>query len=149
MNVGEACNRSVAFIGHQESAFDAARLMRELHVGDLVVVRETNDKRIPVGIVTDRDLVLEVLAQGVDPASVEVIDLATTGRLVTGGADEPLEVALERMRGHGVRRLPVVNASGGLVGILTADDVLELIADELTEIVRLVGLQRKREERLR
>lgn len=149
MNVGEACNRSVAFIGQQESALQAARLMRELHVGDLVIVRETDDKRIPVGIVTDRDLVLEIVAQGIDPASVEVVDLATDGRLVTAEVNEPLELALERMRGHGVRRLPVVNSSGGLVGILAADDVLELIAEELNDIIRLASIQRKREERLR
>lgn len=149
MNVGEACNRSVIFIDQQESAFEAARQMREFHVGDVVIVHEANGKRIPVGIVTDRDLALEIVAQGVDPASVAALDLVTGERLVTADNDEPLEVALERMRAHGVRRLPVVNSNGVLIGILTADDVLDLLTEQLTDIVRLVVTQRKREERLR
>lgn len=149
MNVGEACNRSVIFLDQQESAFEAAKLMRQFHVGDVVIVRDTNGKRIPVGIVTDRDLALEIIAQGVDPAAVAALDLVTGERLVTADTDEPLEIALERMRAHGVRRLPVVNSSGVLIGILTADDILDLLTEQLADIVRLVVAQRKREERLR
>lgn len=149
MNAGEACTRSVVYIGQKESALEAARLMRRFHVGDVVIVRENGERRVPVGIVTDRDLTLEVLALEIDPDSVEVGDLVTGGQLITARADEPVDAALGRMRDHGVRRLPVVDAQGGLVGILSTDDALELLAEELDGVVELVGRQRRREEHLR
>lgn len=149
MNVGEACTRSVVYIGEKESALEAARLMRRFHVGDVVIVRENGDRRIPVGIVTDRDLALEVMAVEVDPNSVEVGDLVTSTRLVTVHADEDVDAALELMRDHGVRRLPVVDAEGTLIGILSTDDALEFVAEELDDVVELVGRQRRREEQLR
>lgn len=149
MNVGEACTRSVVFIEEKESALEAARLMRRFHVGDVVIVRENAERRVPVGIVTDRDLALEVLALEIDPDSVEVGDLLTSNRLITARADEDLEAALERMRNHGVRRLPVVDAGGTLIGILSTDDALEFLAEELDDVVELVGRQRRREEQLR
>lgn len=149
MKVGEACNRSVVVVEEDESALAAAKLMREYHVGDLVIVRSTGSPRVPVGIVTDRDLVLEVLALEVDPDSVEVKDLVTSERLVTASEDDEFDSAVQMMRDYGVRRLPVVNDDGSLVGILTADDSLEIVCDELQGIVHLELTQSRREQRAR
>lgn len=144
MTVGELCNRAVVFAREEETVREAARRMRDMHVGDLVIVREEDGRRVPVGIVTDRDLVVGPLAAG------SVTDAATLGevmgpRLVTATEREDLSAALERMRVHGIRRLPVVDEVGALQGILTVDDALEFLDQELAAIARLVIREQKRE----
>ena len=101
------------------SVIEAARVMREKRVGCLVVVREGR----PVGVVTDRDLALRVLAEGRDPRTSTVADIVTYDRIVVSIGDA-LETVLEKMRVHGVRRLPIVSAEGKVVGVVTADDVM-------------------------
>lgn len=149
MKAGEACNRSVVVVVEDESALAAAKLMREFHVGDLVIVRRTGSHRLPVGVVTDRDLVLEILAMEVAPDAVEVGDLVTAARLITVHESEEFDVAVQRMRDHGIRRLPVIDDAGSLVGIITADDVLEILAGELQDVVHLALTQSRRERRSR
>jgi CBS domain-containing protein len=139
----------VVVIEHTESAWSAAKMMREHHVGDVIIVRSENGRRIPVGIVTDRDLALEVVAQDVDPHEVLANDLFTAGRLITASVDDDLEETLETMRANGIRRIPVLGRDGTLAGILTVDDMLDLLSEQLTGIVHLVGLQRTREEHRR
>lgn len=146
MKIGEACTRSVVVIDEVESAAAAARLMRKHHVGDVVVVRVEKKRQIPVGIVTDRDLALEVVAQDVDPHSIRAGDLCTPGRLVTAEVDDDLEDTLYAMRTHGVRRMPVLNRNGTLAGIFTVDDLLDLLAEQLNGVVHLVSVQRTQEE---
>lgn len=148
MSVGEVCNREVVVVEPDTDAGAAARLMRECHVGDLVVVERRGEENLPLGIVTDRDLVVEVLAQGVDPASVSVKDLMVQPLATVNAADEIVDT-LERMRDKGLRRLPVVNAHGGLEGILSVDDLLDLLAEELTDVAALVKRQMQRETRQR
>lgn len=145
MSVGEICNREVVIIGQETDASEAARMMREYHVGDVVVVEKRDEENVPVGIVTDRDLVIEVMARDVDPLSVTMKDLIVAGMLVVAGEEESLLDCLQRMREKGVRRLVVVNTGGGLEGILTLDDVLDLLSEELSEIVALVSKQLSRE----
>lgn len=147
MSVGEICNREVVIVEQGADAREAARLMREFHVGDLVVV-ENGEENVPLGIVTDRDLVIEVLAREVDPSAVTVLDLVSA-ELVTAREEEELLDSLERMRSKGIRRLPVVNARGGLEGILTMDDVLELLSEELSDVVTLIARQSLIERRKR
>lgn len=149
MKVGDICNRKVMVIDREDSALNAARMMRETHVGDLIIVTFDGDRRFPVGIVTDRDIALEIVAQEVDPDSVSVGDLFTASVLLTATEDEDLDVVLDSMRSHGVRRLPVVNQDGSLIGIVTVDDILDRMTDQLTDIVRLTVIQRQREARLR
>jgi CBS domain-containing protein len=93
-----------------------------------------------VGVVTDRELVVKVLAEGVDPETLTAGDLMTR-RVVTAIETEPVHEAIARMRAEGVRRLPVVGADGGLVGVLSADDVGELLAEELTGLARIAPRQ--------
>ncbi len=148
MSVGDTCNRAVVVVEHDAEVLEAARLMRRFHVGDLVVVEPRDGMRVPVGILTDRDLVVEILAEEVDPSAVSVRDFMTTD-LLLAREDEELADVIDRMRTRGVRRVPVVDGRGALVGILCADDILELLAEELGGLARLVNRERYRETRER
>jgi CBS domain-containing protein len=144
MPIGEVCNREVVIVQPGETVLEAAQIMRRHHVGDVVVIEERGGRRVPVGIVTDRDLVLEVMAPQIDPATITVKDILTTD-LVTIKKDAGLFEAIEYMHAKGVRRLPVVDDNGGLIGILTLDDLIELLADEMTALARLVKHEQKKE----
>ena len=140
VTIGVLCNREVVVTSPDTSAGEAAELMRLQHVGDLVVVEERGGEAYPVGIVTDRDLVVEVMAQKVDPNAVTVKELMTRN-LETVRDTTDFWDALSHMRACGVRRIPVVNARGGLEGIFTFDDALEFVAEGLVDLVKLVGRQ--------
>jgi CBS domain-containing protein len=144
MAVGEICKREVVSAKKALSVVDAAQLMRKHHVGDLVVVEEKDGRAYPVGIVTDRDIVVEVVAAGVNPDALKVGDIMGPD-VATVREGEGLFEALRHMRDKGVRRMPVVDREGVLVGILTLDDVLGLLADEMTELAKLVSHERQRE----
>jgi len=144
MAVGEVCNRVVVVAGKSSSVVEAAQLMRTRHVGDLVVVEEKDGRNYPVGIVTDRDIVVEVVAAGVNPEALKVGDIMGP-EVATVREGEGLFEALRYMRDKGVRRMPVVGSAGELVGILTMDDVLGLLAEEITELAKLVSHERQRE----
>ena len=148
MSVGEFCNREVVVIGPQEPAREIARLMREQHVGDVLVVEERNGRRAPVGIVTDRDLVIEILASESDPSQFQVADIMT-GDLLTARDSDDTMATLQRMRNAGVRRMPVVDADGALLGIITVDDFINVFAEQMEDLVRLVSREQLRERKLR
>ncbi|MDE1922528.1 MAG: CBS domain-containing protein [Gammaproteobacteria bacterium] len=142
------CTPDVICCGPETSVQAAAALMRAKHTGDLVVVDDPEQDRIPLGVITDRDIVVEVLAAGLDPAATVVRTLLRTP-IVVAQEDEDAAEALERMRTHGIRRLPVVGRGGGLVGVVTLDDMLKLMADGMNALVAIVGRQRDREQRQR
>lgn len=144
MGVGEFCNREVVIASGDESVQAGARLMREHHVGDLVLVEDKGPRRVPAGIVTDRDLVVEVMAAGVAPEELKLADVVT-GPFFMVHEEDNLFDALEMMRGHGVRRVPVVDGDGGLAGIITADDVIGLLAEMLDDLASLVEREGARE----
>jgi CBS domain-containing protein len=148
MAVGELCNREVVIAEKTLSVVGAAQLMRKHHVGDLVVVEERGGRKQPVGIVTDRDIVVEVVAAGVNPDALKVGDIMGP-EVATVRETEGLFEALRYMRDKGVRRMPVVDREGGLVGILTLDDLLSLLAEEMTELAKLVSHERQREATVR
>lgn len=148
MAVGEICNREVVVTGKTLSVVDAAQLMRTHHVGDLVVIEEKDGCRRPVGIVTDRDIVVEVVAAGVNPEALTVGDIMAA-EVATVREGDGLFEALRLMRDKGVRRMPVVDREGALAGILTMDDLLELLAEEMAELAKLVSHERKREASVR
>lgn len=148
MSIGEMCNREVVIVDRETSVSEAARLMRKHHVGDLVVVESLQGGRRPVGIVTDRDIVLEVVAMDVAADSLRVGDIMAAGLASVREAEGVFE-AMRYMRGQGVRRLPVVDEAGWLVGIITLDDLVELLAEEMGELARLVGRERTREQAAR
>jgi len=138
MSAGEYCNRDVVVVEKTESVREAINLMRNNHVGDVVVVEMRENSSIPLGILTDRDIVVEILAEDVDLNAVNVGDVMSY-QLVTVDEETKLMDAIKLMRMKGVRRLPVVNEQGGLEGILSVDDLLELIVEQLTDIASLVS----------
>ena len=136
MLVGEICNREVAIYRPDTSIQDAAKIMRDEHVGDVIVVEEKIGKNIPVGILTDRDIVIETLAEDISTSQVAVKDIMST-ELVCADEDDFIIETIKKMQIKGVRRVPVVNKEGGLEGILTVDDTIELIAEIFTDLVKL------------
>ena len=130
MSVGRICLRDVDLGQRDESACEAARRMQERGVGTLLVLDEA---RTPVGLVTDRDLALRVVALGRDPRRVTVREVMTE-HLKTVNEGASIESALSLMRSAAVRRLPVVDDDGRLVGILSLDDILGLLAEEFVSI---------------
>jgi CBS domain-containing protein len=148
MRVGEYCNREVVVVEEDGSITETARIMREYHVGDVIIVRSQNGKQIPKGILTDRDIALEIVAKSADPEIVRAGD-AMSYELTTVNEDDDLMHAIEIMRDKGIRRLPVVDLDETLVGILTVDDVLDLVSEVFIDIVHLVDQQRRREARTR
>jgi CBS domain-containing protein len=149
MDVGELCMRTVVIARPDEPIVKAAQRMREMHVGSLVVVDETGEVRRPIGMVTDRDLLFAFA--GADPREVAQLRLerVMSPELVTAHEGEHVHQALDRMREHGVRRLPVVDDNGILVGILAHDDLVEWVGEQLDELARVVSTEQKRERRRR
>lgn len=144
MRIGEICTRVVVTCRRDASALEVARLMRERHVGAVVVVDDDRGKPMPVGVITDRDLVVEVMACGVDPGMLRAGDMIV-GEPVTAVDTELVFDAVWFMRSKGVRRLPVVHAQGHLLGILSADDVTRFLAEQLTGVASLELGQAERE----
>lgn len=145
MKIGEICTRIVSCALRTTTAVEAARLMAEDHVGDLVVVDEAGPSRTPVGIVTDRDLVLRVMSEGLraDQTAVERI---MSRDLVTVGAEEDLYETIARMRSRGVRRVVVLDAKGDLAGVVTLDDILNVIAEELAGLISMLNREAAKEK---
>lgn len=145
MNVGEICNREVIIINQDGSIQEAIALMREHHVGDVVVVEERDGERYPVGILTDRDIVVEILAEGVDMDAVAIKDVMSYQLLQVRERDDITD-ALKLMRSKGVRRLPVVDERGVLAGILSVDDIIDVLAEELMDLATLIRREQLKEQ---
>lgn len=134
MNVGSICSRRVVTASPQLDMHAAAELMRQQHVGFLVVVpEEPRGPQPPLGVLTDRDIVVGVVAKRADPAALKVGDVMSLQPLVAGESD-PIDLALLTMRRAGIRRLPVVNGRGEVVGVLSLDDLLEFVAREIANL---------------
>lgn len=134
MSVGRICVREVDLADAEETVVVAAQRMRERAVGTLMVLGEA---RQPLGIVTDRDLVERVLAAGLDPATTTVEEVMTR-EPKTISEEGAIESALALMRSGRFRRLPVVDGQGQLVGLLSLDDVLVLLAEEFRDVGNLL-----------
>lgn len=145
MKIATLCTRRVAVIDPGARVVEAAVRMREEHVGTLVVVEGVGDKLVPVGILTDRDIVVSVVARAVDDLPSLRIEDIVTRTLVVARLDDDAMIVARRMRENGVRRLPVVDDRGELCGIVTADDLLGGIHAELSELAHLVAHQPRQE----
>jgi CBS domain-containing protein len=145
MHIGQLCNRRVVCIGRNDRVLEAARIMREEHVGDLVVVEERGGWRVPVGIVTDRDIVVGLVAKDVDHLKELDVGELLTCEVVTARENDDLAGVLERMERQGIRRMPIVDANGALVGIFTLDDLIGQLSQDLAAVVALIGRERRRE----
>ena len=140
MSVENVCSYNVVTIAPQASVGEAARTMRQHHIGDLVVAERKDGIMKPVGIVTDRDLVVEVLAQDAPPEKLTVADIMSTDPLFVS-TDNGLEYVLGKMHEAGVRRAPVVDSRGELVAILSIDDVIDYVARVTGRIAATIGKQ--------
>jgi CBS domain-containing protein len=145
ITAGQFCNREVVIATRSESVLGAARRMREHHVGSIVVVEKTDGRTRPVGILTDRDIVIGPVASGIRDLDGLPVGEVMSATLVTASEDESLVDALKRMRSFGLRRLPVVDRDGGLQGIIAFDDLVELFSEEMTDLSDLVSRERRRE----
>ena len=142
MKAGELCIRDVATADPDELVVDAARRMAGFDVGDLIVVDGcSGSEPRPIGIVTDRDLVVEVLAHPERTAGSTRVADVMHGELVTANEDDDVEVIAEKMRTHGIRRIPIVDRLGGLQGVLSVDDIVGWIREQLHTATRLLEKQ--------
>jgi CBS domain-containing protein len=146
MRAGEICNRDVVIVEPHASLREVALLMREYHVGALVVVDQSSGNARPVGIVTDRDIVIALLAADVDMTSLTVRDVIAS-ELLSANSNEDLWVAAARMSDRGVRRLPVIDNTGVLIGILSLDDLIERMAEYMNSLAGLIRRGQRRERR--
>lgn len=137
--------RNVATISADKTIQECAQQMRADHVGSLVVIDED---RKPVGMITDRDIAIEVVAQKLDPAAKKVADIMTAP-VVTATPNEGMVVALARMREFGIRRLPIVDEEGHIVGVISNSNLIEELSELLSSLVRNIHSSKTREVTLR
>jgi len=148
MKIGDICRRPVIAIDDAMDIPAAAQLMREHHVGFLVVHKSGDELRRPIGVLTDRDIVIEVIAKKVDPVSLTVDDLMSRQPLIASDSEEMADV-LQAMRIAGVRRVPVVDGRGALAGIFAIDDAFDLITGFMCDITGSVKSEQRQERRSR
>jgi len=148
MKIGDLCRRSVISIDSSMDIAAAAQLMRERHVGYLIVYKLGDELRHPIGVLTDRDIVLEITAAKVDPSVLKVEDVMTRQPLIATDTDE-LNDVLQAMRLAGIRRVPVVDVRGALTGVIAIDDVLDVITGWLCEITGSIKSEQRQEWRAR
>ncbi len=148
MTLKTICNREVLIAQQNETIVETAKLMRDYHVGNVIVIEERNNLNYPVGIVTDRDIVIELIAKEVDVNSVTLGDVMYR-EITVAKEDDDINDTIKLMRQKGIRRLPVVDTDGALVGIVTMDDLIDLIAEQLKDLAGLIGKQQKLEKEYR
>lgn len=149
MSIGAICNREVVYVNRDVTVHAAAKLMRHYHVGSLVVVDEVDGgKRVPVGILTDRDIVVEVDAMDLDAKVITAGDIMSQELVIAPDSQGVLET-IELMRIKGVRRMPIVDSENRLIGIVTIDDLLEVLAEELNDIAHIVAREQSHERQAR
>jgi CBS domain-containing protein len=142
--IGQICNREAVVTTRDKTVSDAARLMREHHVGSVIVVEQRDGDQHPIGIVTDRDIAVEIVALDLDPRDVKVGELMGPTLVVAREADD-LRETLQLMRVHGVRRLPVMSTRGALVGIVASDDLICVLAEDIATLAAVTERERARE----
>ena len=144
MEIGELCSREVYIVRPNEPLADAVREMFRRHVGAVVVVEPHGNLVFPVGIVTDRDVLRGQMARQCDLFNLTVQDVMTAEPL-TLSETSGLAEGISQLRARGVRRAPVVADTGDLVGIVSIDDLLPAVGEELGLLAKLIGRQAHRE----
>jgi CBS domain-containing protein len=146
--VGEYCNRSVIVVRPEQSLREAAQRMREHHVGCVIVIESTSESQNrPIGIITDRDLVVRALAQTDRHLEQIRVDDVMARPVITVGESDELGDALETMRDAGVRRLPVLDESQSVVGLLSFDDLIRHYQGSFGAFASLLDREQAQERR--
>jgi CBS domain-containing protein len=148
MPIGDICVRSVVTTTPDKTIEEAAQLMRVNHVGDLLVIDRGSGRRSLHGILTDRDIVVAVVALKLDPKAITVGDVMSSG-LETVTEDRGILETIEHMRSAGIRRMPVVSRQGALIGIVSVDDLIHLLAEEMGDLAKLISRERQKEAHAR
>jgi CBS domain-containing protein len=149
-SVKDYCNREPITVTREFGLLDAAALMRDNHVGCLMVVQRTeHGGRRPIGILTDRDIVVGVLAQTDRQLHLVRVDDVMTPNPAQAKETDDLSDTLMTMRAKGIRRMPVVSAGGDLVGVLSFDDILDYLRDEVNALAGLVSREQRHERQVR
>lgn len=148
MLLKDICSPDVAYCSADTHVLAAARIMREKHVGDLVIINASDGDQTPLGMVTDRDIVVEVLGKELDPRSVKVRDIMRAPVVIAGDSEDAAQ-ALARMKSHGVRRIPVLGEQRKLVGIITLDDLVRRLAAEAKALAEVIEKEQGNEQRRR
>lgn len=148
MSIAQYCTKEVSLLTQDSSILEAAQMMRKNHVGEVIIVEHQKGKTIPVGIITDRDLVIEVIAMEVNIdqinlGSIMSIELIT----VLDGSD--LDKALQIMQLHGVRRAPLVDDNGALLGLIDIESILRVLSQDMNKVLELFNTERCIEKKLR
>jgi CBS domain-containing protein len=144
MGIGDVCTYQVICTKRDATVTEAAELMREFHVGTLVVVDASNGVAEPVGLITDRDIVVYVTAQKLDADSIPVDDIMSE-EIITARVDDDVYETIRLMSAKGVRRLPVVDDTGNLVGIVSQDDLYGRLSQEFISLATITERQRRKE----
>lgn len=144
MNIADVCTRRLAMALATDTVAELAERMRAAHVGDLVIVENQNGKSVAVGIVTDRDIVLEIIALHRDPKAWTAANIMAP-QLHTAEAHNSVTSTIMQMHKLSVRRLPVVDQDGELIGLVSLDDLLQIVAAELGALAAIASQQRERE----
>jgi CBS domain-containing protein len=148
MQLNTFCMLDVECCSPRTTVLEAAHLMRRNHTGDLVIVDDDETKPTPLGVITDRDIVVEVLAKGLNPEVTTVASVMRTPVVVADAGEDSTQV-MERMRAHGVRRIPVTGAGGKLIGIVTVDDLLKRLAADAALLTDVIAREQNHEARTR
>jgi len=148
LSAGDLCTRSTVIAPGYLHITEAAQRMREHHVGCLVVVEERVEGCVPIGLLTDRDIVTAVLANQLEPRALCVEDVMSGNPVIAAESESVLDV-LASMRRAGVRRVPVVDERGVLQGVLSFDDVLEIVAEQVQALVQVLASARRHEPQRR
>jgi CBS domain-containing protein len=133
MSLGNLCRREIICVDLGTTVKEAVRLIGEKNVGCVVVIG--SDK--PVGMLTDRDIVLRIINKGLDPQRTTV-DNVMSKDIVALREDMGLFEALEQVKGKSIRRFPIVDANGALKGIMTLDDIIFLLGKEMADVSSII-----------
>lgn len=147
MSIKSICQTKVVTVGKNSTLKDVAAVMQKHHVGSVIVTEGLDGKRIPAGIITDRDIAMSVGASA-KPGDIRV-DQVMQSHPVSIKIDEGIFEAVAKMREMGVKRMPVVNSDGSLYGLISADDLLSLMGDEINLLSKIAEVQIKNEQGVR
>ena len=137
MGLIKCCREQVVAVSPDTPAVEVARIMGAKNVGSVVIV--SGDNR-PVGILTDRDLTTRVMAREKDPGEVRASDIVTRD-VVTFRDSMGIYEAIQKMTAEGIRRMPVVDDAGKLIGIVTMDDIVRMLGEEMAAIAKNIEKQ--------
>jgi CBS domain-containing protein len=146
MLLKEICTLDAVLCSPDTSVLAAARIMRQKHVGDLIVVDDRQGDQTPLGMITDRDIVIEVLGRELDPRTVTVGEIMRKPAVIAAETED-VSQAIDRMKAHGVRRIPVMGERRELLGIVALDDLLRKLAADAGALAEIVAREQGNEHR--